>query len=245
MNRERRLSFWAAVIAGIGVLILVTGLTAWRMAARAHYERVKRDSIAAGSKLSIEEQLPVVKPGESNGGDILAAHLGGIAKLPGWLKYTCMEPIAPGRALVTSLVDSLPYEVEGNRWTNNLWDVLPEHVEPSRGAWVLLKQVITNDVITFDLAYEKEGNWGRLSHLTDLKAVFSWLLLATLHDLHAGNQSDALDELVEGTDLIAMWREPLMISQLFRIALFRIHVQGIWESLQRREYWSDSQIPWT
>lgn len=239
MNRERRWSLWVAVIAGLVLLIVVAGLSVWRLAGRAHYERAKQDSIAAGSKLTIEEQLPVVKPGESNGGDILTAHLGGMPRRPGWLNYTCMEPIAPGRALVSSLVDPLPYEVEGNRWTNNLWDVLPEHVEPSRGAWVLLKQAITNDVIAFDLPYADKVGWSRFGHLADLKAAIAWLQMTILHDLHAGNHADALDELVAGTDLIGLWREPFMVSQMFRGALFRIHVQVIWEALQRRELWSD------
>lgn len=241
MTREKRFTLWAVGILVTAVLILVIGLWGLRQAAKAHYARVKREVVAAGAELSIAAFVPVVEAGKSNGREVLTAHLSGIPSSPGWLRHLCMEPIAPGRALVSTRVDRLPYEVEGGRFTNHVWNVLPQYVEPGRGSWVLLKQALTNDVIAFDLPYAEGGVLPKISHLAAFKSLFLWLQLAIVQDLQAGSRPDAMDAGVAGVDLIAMHDEPLLIAQLVRGWVFAVHVQSVWELLQRAP-WTGEQL---
>ena len=232
MNREWRNTKWVLIVLAIGLVIVVAGLWAWRQSAKAQFARVKAELIAQGAKLTIAEQMPVVDAQLSNGGEMFQRHAAGIAGSKSWWQHTCMELVAPGKAMVTSAEDPLVFELFRGQWTNNIWDILPAQVEPSRGAWVLLNDVLTNDVISFDVPYHQQVRMD-LPHLVEFRKIIGWLKLAIILDLHDGNSSDAIAEAVAGVGLLARFREPIGLSQLVRASCWLAHVQAVWESLHR------------
>ena len=133
MTREWRNT--RRILAGLCVFAIAGGLVlwGWRQACKANYTRVREGLESKGARLSVAANLPVVDPGFANGGRIFLEHVGGIPKPPNYMGYVCMELIAPGRAMSAAGLGAIPYETESGAWTN-LWDALPGHVEPGRGA---------------------------------------------------------------------------------------------------------------
>ena len=81
-----------------------------------------------------------------------------------------------------------------------------------------------------------------LPHLARLKASSQYLSLHANAALKAGDRETALDDLKLSFRLIeSTRREPILISQLVRMAMLAIAVQPVWEGLADRQ-WTEAEL---
>lgn len=93
----------------------------------------------------------------------------------------------------------------------------------------------------FPLEYEK-GFQMLLPHLAGMRGISQTLRLRALARLGAGDMPGAFSDVKLTLRLSSALRsEPLLISQLVRLALFQQAVQPIWEGVVRHE-WSDGEL---
>ena len=93
----------------------------------------------------------------------------------------------------------------------------------------------------FPIHYEEHINT-LLPHLAALKGIAQLVRLRAVARLAAGDKAGALQDVKLGLRLSeAIKNEPLLISQLVRIACVQIVVQPVWEGLARHQ-WTDEQL---
>src|SRR4029434_2528645 len=125
--------------------------------------------------------------------------------------------------------------------STNIWPGLRTQIENNSEALAVIRQILSQGELHFDLNYQQGFNL-LFRHLMQLKSISQWLRVASVMELHEGNASAAFDNLQACVALPALYRdEPMMISQLVRIALGSIALTATWEGLQFRD-WTDEQL---
>jgi hypothetical protein len=215
----------------------------------AHY-RVKRkveayrqQLRAKGEKLTTGELRPQVSADALNG----ARGLLDAASRLGYSNFSNLPPtvkiVAPGRALVAWKQAELP-----TTESSNLWPGLSRMVAEKQEQLEALRAALASPQMMFDLDYSREANL-QLGHLSTIKGLAQWLSAATVLDLHEGRLTNAWGDVAAlGALLAHTLEEPLMISELVRIAIGGIALSATWEALQspswREEQLSDLQAAW-
>ncbi len=93
----------------------------------------------------------------------------------------------------------------------------------------------------FPLRYEDNFNL-RLPHLATLKGAVTLVRLRALARLQAGQTNEALQDVKLALRISqALKDEPLIISQLVRMAMLQLSLQPVWEGLLQRR-WNDAQL---
>ena len=93
----------------------------------------------------------------------------------------------------------------------------------------------------FPIRYE-DNLRALLPHLSTLKGISQTVRLRALARLAAGQKAEGLQDVKLGLRLAdALKTEPLLISQLVRIANVQIAIQPIWEGLARHD-WTEAQL---
>ena len=81
-----------------------------------------------------------------------------------------------------------------------------------------------------------------LPHLARLKASSQYLSLHATAALKAGDRATALEDMKLSFRLIeSIRREPILISQLVRMAMLQIALQPVWEGLADRQ-WTEADL---
>jgi hypothetical protein len=95
----------------------------------------------------------------------------------------------------------------------------------------------------FPVGYSDENPAGiLLPHLSVLKLCQQTLRLRTVAELQSGNSTKALDDVKLMFRLTDSLRtEPILISQLVRIAMIQLTIQPIWEGLAEQR-WNNAQL---
>lgn len=95
----------------------------------------------------------------------------------------------------------------------------------------------------FNVRYNWENPWGiLLPQLAIIKRTCQLLRLKSAAELAAGKSEEALQDVLLMLRLIeASKDEPVLISQLVRVAALELTFQPIWEGLAQRR-WSDAQL---
>ena len=95
----------------------------------------------------------------------------------------------------------------------------------------------------FPLEYDKENPAAMLlPHLASLKISSMVLQLRAIAELQTGQSGPALDDIALIERLInSVQTEPILISQVVRMAIFQLMLQPVWEGLADH-IWSDSQL---
>jgi hypothetical protein len=92
----------------------------------------------------------------------------------------------------------------------------------------------------FPVHYQ-DGTDALLIHLSVLKNVGQVVQLHALASLEAGRSEDALADVELGVSVANSLRsEPLLISQLVRLAIVQLQIQAIWEGLAKHR-WTEAQ----
>lgn len=226
--------FVAIGLAGLAALFLVEervrgslGLAAWQ-----------RDMRGRGEKLTVGELAPplptnsavrVVSPIEAQG--ILGA-----ARAPATVPSP-MLIVAPGKARLASAAEQW-LDSDGR---TNTWRDLDAAFEGLRDPLSELRVILTNRTLFIHVDLE-QGFETLLPHLASLKSAMQSLNADTAYALHKGRLDQAHENLMAATFLLDLMKdEPLLISQLVRIADAAIIQAGVWEALQA-DGWTDAQL---
>jgi hypothetical protein len=235
-KRRRRYLILAAILVGLPLLYLMEERVRgeWLLA------RITKELRAKGEKLTVEELIPPV-PEETKvvvlTPEAAAAlfDLGPMAwgKFPGHA-----EPFDHGKAMVSwQRQEWLDMDDQPCTWEDYLGAS-----ETRRDKLPGLRQQLTNQVLHFQPDYAGGPAGLLLRHLAPCKSACQALCQAASCDLRAGNLQGATDNLHAAARLVAhLESEPLMISQLVRMAVAAITTRALWEALQA-DGWTDAQL---
>jgi len=194
--------------------------------------------IAKGERLKLEEitPRPSVEAIRSSSGLIQAAWQFRDGPVLARGALAPMRSVIPGRARVTWREP----DIRADRSTNQ-WNDLAAELEQNSRVLEEIRGLLGGTEFSFNLDY-KQGFNLLLPHLAKIKGVAQRLSAATLCDLHNGKFSEAAANLGALLRLPEVVRdEPLVISQLVRIAIAAIAIGPTWEALQS-ESWTDEQL---
>jgi hypothetical protein len=222
-------------IAGLGVLGLLTVPPHYRLKrAVAAYRQELR---AKGEKLSIEELIPPQLPLESNGVFEFNAAVARLPRVVPACQPSLMECVGSGRARVAWKQVKLP----GNKGTNT-WPEIEATIDAGRDALEALQAALAKPALQYDSDYRHGFENLSMTHLAPLKGAAQTLAAAVAADLHRGQTEQAWANLRALSALVAHnHREPLLISQLVRVAIAGIGISASWEALQYPG-WTDTQL---
>ena len=219
----------AGVIALMAILLVIPHYRA-KAAVRAYREQLKRQ----GEKLSIAEMTPSLSADEASNGREMAAAAGFVNYFPD--SPPTMRWLAPGQVLLSWRETNSATEI-----TTNCWPTFAEVIREPHGFIERMATALRGPGLGFNPDYQR-GFDAPLPYLLPLKKGSFWLWGATILALHEGDTSNAWNHLKSETDLVRMNHgEPLMISQLVRVAIIQIALATTWEALQYPG-WSDAQL---
>ncbi len=235
MSRFKR-RFW------VGVLVGVMALLIWDFAGRRHAKSVllahKAAILARGEKLAVGDLAPSLPPAALAAGSELYALA--VSLQPGTVATktppAAMRFVLPGKARVGWREPFL----RGDQATN-AWEDLAAELERNQPVLDRIQRTLREPQIAQRLDYAQGFNV-LLPHITKFKSVAQQLSWATALALHEGRLDAAasrLDALLALPE--ALRDEPLLISQLVRIAITGIAFNATWEALQA-DGWTDTQL---
>jgi hypothetical protein len=192
---------------------------------RRQVEAYKKQLLAQGEKLTIAELAPPRATNGPNGAMALTNAMQSY-RLPA--DYPpMMKLVGPGIAMIGH---ANPRSVEMAGYASNVAKATE------------LRAILQSPVFNFNLDYSK-GSGISLDHLSKLKNAGTLLSITATQALHEKDHSEAWSDLVAGVELVRLYdNEPLMISDLVRIALARIAINATWEVLHADHPWSATQL---
>lgn len=229
----RRFLIAGATVLGLALGFLVEERVRGRLALRAW----ERGLEARGERLTIEALQPdvvkagfrrAVSPSEANG--LLIGNLSSSAPSP-------MRRVRPGKARVAIRLESWSDRDQ----VTNRWEQVTEELAPFHASLEELRHDLTNRAYAVQADYRAGFNV-LLPHLAPAKTSGSMLSASALWAAHEGNLDEARDNLVALAALCEMLRyEPLVISQLVRVAVAHIGFAATWDALHA-EGWREEQL---
>lgn len=252
-----------------GVLLLITVfLVEEHIRGRIELNRYIQQMRARGEKFTIAELTPTPAPPEKNGAGMMMG-VGGFGartvapnNVPGSMRY-----IAPGVAIAAAREPVWAIRNRGTFiatngvtafWRTNTSTETPRirgtnvpmlitsgdlklDVESASNSLGRLHAALEFPMLDYGLDYSAGFNI-HLPHLATEKAAAQWLRTASLSALYETNHAEAVQNLAALTAFAhAKRNEPLLISQLVRIAIYQIGVSATWEALQV-DGWTDEQL---
>jgi hypothetical protein len=125
--------------------------------------------------------------------------------------------------------------------STNCWPEVEAIVMKHQEASISLQEALQKPAFGFSLKYQ-EGFSLLLGHLSQIKRASVWLSVAATLAMHEGDTSNAWNNLEAETELVGKDRgEPMIISQLVRIAMTQIAIATTWEALQY-PHWNEEQL---
>lgn len=231
MKKSAKLGLWLLGFVVLGLL----GLWLSHERAKARLEAYKQQLIAKGEKLAIADHVPKLPPALANAAPDFIAAASRLTDLKPEFQPQRMRLVAPGRARVTWQQAELPTDKEPD-----LWPIVAAHVEGNRVLLAEMAIALERPEMVFDLDYSK-GFSLMLPHLQKFRLAASTFAGAVVVDLHSGQTNSAFTNLLAGVSLVRRYEEPLLISQLVRIACAQIAVGATWEALQHPG-WNAGQL---
>ena len=226
------------VIISVVALILL-GIAGWNIYGwwlKHKLERYKADLVAQGEKLTLRELIADHRVPEFNSADVFNRSTA-LVRQSGVLRSNApgaMRMIAPGRAIVGSrqplLIDKEPWMSKTP--VTNTWAELADDLAQSQEGIELVHEIIAHPDLDFHLDYNA-GAMLLLPHISALKQSAQVLSAAAMLDLHNGKPASAAKHIRAKLAISkGMRNEPLVISQLVRIAILTISLGPTWELLQ-------------
>ncbi len=231
MRLSAKLFLWVAVFAVLGVIALWLEHERAAAATRAFKARLE----AKGERLSYTNHIPPMPPAASNGAPDFVHAASALTSLKADFFPQRMRLVAPGRARVSWREAVLPTDREPDAWP-----AVAAHVEENRSELAALHAALERPVMVHKLEFEKTYAM-LLPHLQRMKGAVNTLSCAVIYDLHEGNRSSAFTNLLAGIRVGGRLQEPLMISQLVRIACGTIMIWTSWEALQEPG-WTEPEL---
>jgi hypothetical protein len=137
-----------------------------------------------------------------------------------------MKLIGPGGALVLAREDGW---ISGKKFVR--WEEAGADLEANSNALRTIREVVRSPVLRMPLQYS--GVRTRLPHLAAYKKGAQWLSVSSIYNIHTGDINSAINDIESIVWLAQPLRdEPILISQLVRIALVAIPLSDCWPILQ-------------
>ncbi|HET7625033.1 MAG TPA: hypothetical protein VFM25_07185 [Verrucomicrobiae bacterium] len=235
---KRRLLIFGAVVA-VACIVAALALLRSTVHSQNAVEKYKNQLRAAGEKLTIAELVPPRPESGKNGVGIFSQATNymnfGFSDILSTNSPFPMRFVISGKAMTVWKQPEIWY----NSATNS-WDDLGRALEMRGAALDLLREIPEYQQIDFELDY-KQGFDLVLPHLSKLKEAAQLLSADVIYKLHQGDAAAAVTNIHVMLSLCKEWNEPLLISQLVRIALAQITFNAQWELLQS-DGLSDSQL---
>jgi hypothetical protein len=243
MKRRRNIFFG---FIGLVVLIIL-GWNGYGWWLKHKLERYKSALIAQGEKLTVNEVVGTRRiPDEENGTDFFLQSTAQV-RTDGLLSSNpppAMRLVVPGRAMIGWQQRFLTDRIDANDRKppfTNTWEELAADLARSSNDIALLDEVVKHPNFDFHLNYNAGFNL-LLPHLAPLKRSEQVLSAAALLDLHDRNTASATQHIRAMLALIkGVGDEPLLISQLVRMAMAHISFAATWELLQAPDI-SDAEL---
>ena len=231
VKKPVKIGLWLLGFAVLGLL----GLWLEHERAKARLAAFKAQLIAKGEQLAIADHVPKLPPALSNAAPDFIAAASRLTELKPELQPQRMRLVAPGKARVTWQQAELPTEKEPD-----LWPFITAHVEDNRQLLAEMAVALERPEMVFNLDYSK-GFSLLLPHLSQTRLAAKTFANAVLVDLRAGHTNEAFTNLLTSVGLARGFEEPLIISQLVRVACAHYAITVTWELLQFST-WDESQL---
>lgn len=227
---------WSLAIAAV---LLTLGLGGWALHLHARWSlaRMKARLVAAGEKLSVEENLPAIVSESENGAREFLDAKGMLAGVDYNIQPTPMSFIAPGRARCLWVETNA-----ATRETSDLWPDLREHLRTNRPALLKLRSALERPRLQFPVRYG--AGFANLSfrHVASMKSTMQNLSASMLLELRDGQMDEAWLDLIAAVSIPVRWvDEPMLMSELVRAAIVAMASATTWEALQHPG-WSEAQL---
>lgn len=197
---------------------------------------------AQGEELDIDKLAPLRPRPEDNGFRQLVFVAGQVGSFPSELHPPAARQVVPGKAIIVSQM--CEWSARGSqraRRTNITWAGVAEHIAERHSAVEAALEALQYQAFHGNLDYRR-GFSMLLPHLSRMKGLAQVLSFAMLHDLHQGQPAAAFEKLNGLLALVDVLKdEPIIISQLVRIAVMHIACTATWEALHY-DCWSDAQL---
>jgi len=220
----------AAVIVAVVAAVFIIPHYRAKGAVAAYREQLKRQ----GEKTTIAELVPQLSADEIKAGSeflAAAAKVGNFTDTP-----RMMRQLAPGHGLV-----SWAEEISATENSSNCWPPIKKTATEYREASESLCASLQGPAMVFSVDYSA-GFLVPLTYLSVLKKSSLWLSQETVLAMHERDTNAAWASLRAEANLMRMNHgEPLLISQLVRVAVGQIAVSTLWEALQYPG-WSEAQL---
>lgn len=202
-------------------------------------KRWKARMAARGEVFDIDKLArPLVLP-DQNGLPQLIWVASQLSAFPTQLQPPAAKYVAPAKVILISQVPQWPSSWSRN--TNVSWVEVAEQLAPLEAQIQEALQILASERFSANLHY-RSGFSMLLPHLARLKSAAQVLLAAALHDVHQGQLDAAFAKLNGMLALVEVEKdEPIIISQLVRIALAHIAFAATWQALQH-DGWTDAQL---
>jgi len=231
MKRRLPLIFILAVMAVLAAVPLLLGVRH-----RSALERYRQSLRASGQLKTLAEATPAPLVNTLNGAPALTSLLIRLPAVPTELQPLSARGLPAGKRGVTWSQTILPTEQ-----TTNVWPALRDFLSTNATDLAALRSACDAPVFDFPLRYQ-DGIKMLFPHLPSAKRLAQTLAADALLQLHDGHPDAALADVRGGVQFVARWnREPLLITQLVRIAIGSSMANSTWELLQFRG-WTDADL---
>lgn len=203
--------------------------------------RLRAELIAKGEKLTIEELVPKRPTADENGAprllNVIMRLRAGTNTVLDKNPPPAMRSVAPGRAMVGWQQSEI--RSAGRNTKTNTWAELRAELAERASIFGELGVALQSQAFDFNINY---AQFGVQQHFTGLKNASSILKSVTELHLHDQKLDAAFQDLLLQVDLVqVLQNEPLLISQLIRLAESSLALTATWEALQS-EGWIDAQL---
>ena len=227
----------AKLIAAAAILAVAIGVpVTTHLRAKSRVQKFRAELRAGGEKLTIAEIVPSVSVDELRAAQDLMAAASFLGSLPPNAFVPTGKFMSPGYALVAWREPVVPTDE-----STNVWPVLCPLVARNGQPLARLRAALEHPSIRFDLDYRRIINLP-FPYLPKIKTMVQWLSVASLAALHEQDATNAWEYLCAQTALpVKTLKEPILISELVRIATAAIALNTMWEALQF-DAWQDEQL---
>jgi hypothetical protein len=228
--------WWVKLLLALAAAVVVVSVSVGisSVHSKSAAERYKDQLRAAGEKLDLKDLVPPRVDPNQNGRELFTQafiSMGSFAQ--GMLSTNtpgAMRPVAPGKAMIGWQEAEIISDY-GELYTNT-WADLDRDLQFQSNSIALIRLASERPQLDFELDFDKCAMLP-LTHVVKMKQSALLFSSATVADLHRGNAASAATNIHTLLLTINAWKdEPLLISQLVRMAMAQIGVTAQWEFLQ-------------
>ncbi|MCI0627624.1 MAG: hypothetical protein L0387_39240 [Acidobacteria bacterium] len=231
-----------AIFCGVLVLLVLIAVLVERVRGQLAVRSWKKEMLARGEKINVIELIPAPSPPEMNAAPGLIAAAKQLPSVP-----TNVPPLlkflTPEQAIVSSALEIWEMEkLNGKGVVTNTWADVDHELESATKLLAQMIETLQKPSFNSGAAYTNGFTSFEVPWLAQVKKAGQWLSARCIADLRKGNRQQAFAALTTLNSLMhAQESEPLMISQLVRVAVVHFAFGTLWQSLQT-DCFNDAQL---